>query len=111
MNNKEVKEQIISLIVDDLIIPRKNIETIIKYQQDNKDNYLVIINGNARWDNNNLLTGEKIMIIGKPTINNLIERLSEFIINPIKNGEAIHNELGLIKLKRKINEKEMILVE
>ena len=43
-------------------------------------------------------------------MNNLIERSSEFVINPIKNGEAIHNELGLIKLKRKINEKEIILI-
>ena len=110
MNNKKVKEQIISLIVDDLIIPKKNIETIIKYQKDNKNNYLVIINGHPRWDNNNLLTGEKITILGKTTMNNLIERSSKFVINSIKNGEAIHNKLGLIKLKRKINEREMILI-
>ncbi len=109
-NNQKVEEEIISLIVENLAIPRKNIETIIEYQKRKKINYLVIVNENSCWYENKLLTGEEIMTITETTAHNLIKKESKFIIKAIKNGEAIHNELGLIKLRKKIKETEMMPV-
>ncbi len=107
--SKNVKE-ILYLLNKESGVLERNIQMILSYEnkEEDKTDFFILLgdseNGD-KWDGYSvkyLKSGSKVITIGNKLLDDYVEILHTFIINPIENGFPIFDRGHLQKFRRKI---------